>query len=265
MKHKGGLVVAFSALAGCVFIVGSHAFPLVQADEREIQIDHVIWAVPDLDAGAEYFEQMSGVTPIVGGVHPGRGTRNKVASAGDRMYFEIIAPDPAQMPFDPVANPVQAFAHTISQMPGPEVDMFAFSTADLEAAAAAGRELGLEVVGPTPGQRVTPEGVLIRWSHVDFIGHEFGQFIPFAINWLDSTHPSTTSPKGAVIEGITVEHPRADELRRIYEALGVPAQVVEADEPVIIVRMSSAEGDFEVSSGRSLLEYYRARSDSNIK
>jgi hypothetical protein len=235
------------------------------AEEPKIQIDHIIWAVPDLDAGAKTFEEMSGVKPIVGGVHPGRGTRNQLASAGDNMYFEIIAPDPAQMPLDPVKKPVQAFADKISKMTGPEVDMFAYSTTDLEAAAEAGRKLGLKVVGPTPGQRKTPDGVLIKWSHVDFIGHDFGQFIPFALNWLDSPHPSTTSPKGAVIEGVTVEHPRAEELQKIYAALGVPAKVVQAAEPVIIVHMSSDKGPFEVRSGKSLFDYYAARSDSNIE
>ena len=267
MKSRGRPAFTLLALASCLLAVSLvlAQVPSIRACEPRIQIDHIIWAVPDLDAGAEYFEQMSGVTPIVGGVHPGRGTRNKLASAGDNMYFEIIAPDPAQMPFDPADNPVQAFAHTIAQMPGPEVDMVAYSTPDLESAAEAGRQLGLQVVGPTPGQRVTPDGVLIRWSHVDFIGHDFGQFIPFAINWLDSPHPSTTSPEGAVIEGVTVEHPRADELRKIYEALGVPAEVVQASEPVIIVHLSSGKGPFEVRSGTSLLEYYRARSDSNIE
>ena len=266
MNSSGRLGFAIMLLAsgscaedpGAIVDNGSTSQPL-------IQIDHIIWAVPDLDAGAALFEQMSGVTPIVGGVHPGRGTRNKLASAGDRMYFEIIAPDPDQMPVDPLERPVQAFADVISQMPAPEVDMFAYSTPDLEGAAEAGRTLGLQVVGPTPGQRITPDGILIRWSHVDFVGHDFGQFLPFAINWLDSPHPSTTSPKGAVIDGVTVEHPRADELRDIYRALGVPATVVEAEEPALIVHMRSAEGAFEVRSGKSLLAYYRARSDSNIK
>jgi hypothetical protein len=162
------------------------------------------------------------------------------------------------------ANPVQAFAGVISSMAHPEVDMFAFSATDLDAIAARARELGLNVVGPTPGQRETPDGGLVRWSHVDFIGHGFGQFVPFALNWLDSPHPSTTSPRGAVILGITVEHPRAEELRRIYEGLGVPAEVVQAEKPRIIVRMSSETGTFEVTSGTSLLEYYAARSSENI-
>ncbi len=232
--------------------------------DPDVQIDHVIWAVPDLDAGAEYLRDLSGVDPIVGGVHPGRGTRNKLISAGDNMYVEVIAPDPAQLPLDPVQNPVQAFADRISRMDGPEVDMFAYASSDLEFMAEAGRELGFEVVGPTPGQRRTPDGELIRWSHVDFVGHNFGQFVPFAINWLDSTHPATTSPQGVVIEGITVEHPRAEELRRIYEALRIPAEVVYAEEPAIVVHLRSDKGPFELRSGKSLFDYYAARSDDNI-
>ncbi len=260
MKLIRGSGITLLAAGACLM-----ALSLAWAEDPKTQLDHIIWAVRDLDAGAKTFEEMSGVTPSVGGVHPGRGTRNKLVSAGDNMYLEIIAPDPAQMPLDPVNKPVQAFADAISKMASPEVDMFAYSTTDLEAAAETGRQLGLEVVGPIPGQRMTPDGVLIKWSHVDFIGHSFGQFIPFALNWLDSPHPSTTSPKGAVIESVTVEHPRADELRKIYKALGVPAEVVQGQDPVIIVHMSSDKGRFDVRSGESLLEYYRARSDNNIK
>ena len=259
MKHR-----TINTLLPLLVAMGCQSEQQTSDPELAIQIDHVIWAVPDLDRGVQLFREMSGVDPVVGGVHPGRGTRNSLVSTGEDVYLEIIAPDPAQMPFDPETTPVQAFAHEISQMADPEVDMFAVSATDLEEIAARGRELGLEVVGPTPGQRETPDGNLIRWSHVDFVGHGFGQFVPFAINWLDSPHPSTTSPVGAVIEGITVEHPRADELRRIYEGLGVPATVVQADEPRIVVRLTSANGPFEVTSGTSLLDYYAARSGDNV-
>ncbi|MCP4713270.1 MAG: hypothetical protein GY869_31960, partial [Planctomycetes bacterium] len=97
---------------------------------------------------------------------------------------------------------------------------------------------------------------MLEWTHVDFIGHDFGQFVPFAINWGDMPHPSTTTPQGAELVGVTVEHPRYVELGKIYKALGVPAKVVYGEEAVIIVRMKSAKGEFEVRSGPGLLEYY---------
>ncbi|MCP4712429.1 MAG: VOC family protein [Planctomycetes bacterium] len=228
------------------------------------QIDHIIWAVPDLEVGAGMFEEMSGVRPAYGGVHPGRGTRNNLVSAGEGSYFEIIAPDPTQGPFDAEKEPVKAFASRIEKLEKPEVDMFVYSTNDLDAAAERGRELGLTVVGPVGGSRMTKEGFLLEWTHVDFIGHDFGQFVPFAINWGDMPHPSTTTPQGAVLVGVTVEHPRYVELGKIYKALGVPAKVVYGEEAVIIVRMKSAKGEFEVRSGPGLLEYYEGRSSKNI-
>ena len=143
--------------------------------------------------------------------------------------------------------------------------MFAFAVPDLEEIAERARELGLEVVGPSPGERRTPDGTLIRWSHVDFLGHDFGQFLPFAINWLDSVHPSETAPSGPILERVVVEHPRAEELRRLYEALGIQGTVVQAAEPRIVVDFMSPTGPFTLTSGNSLLAYYEARRVGNIR
>ena len=48
MKLTGGSVVTFLAWVTCLL-----ACSLVSAEEPKIQIDHIIWAVPDLDAGVE--------------------------------------------------------------------------------------------------------------------------------------------------------------------------------------------------------------------
>ena len=228
------------------------------------QLDHVIWAVPDLDQAVLQFEELSGVKPKYGGSHPGRGTRNNVVSAGELTYLEIIAPDPSQLPFDPVKEPVKAFANVINHLNKPEVDMFVFSTDDLEHVALVGKKLGFEVVGPIKGSRKTPDGELVEWTHVDFIGHDFGQYIPFAINWGNTVHPSVTSPKGAVITGITVKHPRYKKLRMIYDKLGIPAKVIKGDIPAIIVHMQSDKAKFDLKSGPGLHDYYGAKNISNF-
>ncbi len=38
-------------------------------------VDHVVYATPDLERGMEEIERLTGVSPTLGGEHPGRGTR----------------------------------------------------------------------------------------------------------------------------------------------------------------------------------------------
>ncbi|MCC3861948.1 VOC family protein [Pseudemcibacter aquimaris] len=228
---------------------------------NENKIDHIIFAVSDYDEAIEFLQNKSGIKAADGAIQKERGTRNALLSAGNQTYLEILAPDPAQMPFNPTENPKTAFASVISQFENSEVDMFAYSTNDIDAAKKNGEELGLKVGGPYEGSRTIPSGEVITWSEMEFYGHEFGQFIPFVMNWGTSTHPGTTSPKGIELKEIIVQHPKNEELAKIYKALGVPATVEYGEKPVIKVKLSSKKGDFELTSGESLKQYYASKNE----
>lgn len=64
-----------------------------QAAERPrvAQPDHLILGIRDLDEGIRLFYEQTGVRPVVGGAHPGRGTQNALASLGAGVYVEIVA------------------------------------------------------------------------------------------------------------------------------------------------------------------------------
>ena len=55
-------------------------------------IDHLIYAVRDLDAAAARFEAL-GLSSYAGGSHPLWGTSNRIVPLGD-SYIELLAPAP---------------------------------------------------------------------------------------------------------------------------------------------------------------------------
>lgn len=199
-------------------------------------VDHVQVAASDLAAGSRAVAELTGVTPTLGGVHPGRGTANALMSLGPRTYLEVITPAPGQPAVTPMAQELAA-------LKGVSVRTFAVAASDLEAVAAQARKAGLSVEGPAPGSRQTPQGQLLRWRSLNITGHDFGAFVPFFIDWGDTAHPATTSPGGVQFKGLRVVHPRAAELRRIYAALGIDIEVSQGAQAQFILELTGPKGD----------------------
>lgn len=184
-------------------------------------VDHLLWAVPDVAAGIDAFEQLTGIRAARGGSHPGRGTCNALCSFGDGRYLELIGPDPAQ---DIDALPPN-LGTAIRALPAPGLYTFAVGCPGLEAQAARAATLGLPFQGPVASTRHTPEGGLLRWRLGHTQGTRFGRHLPFYIDWLDTPHPSVTVPGGLQLLSLEMLHPQPEALAASYAALGVPVPV----------------------------------------
>jgi Glyoxalase-like domain len=151
-------------------------------------LDHLLLGCNDLDKGIAFVEQHLGVRAALGGVHPGRGSRNALLKLGERKYLEIIAPDPAQP-----ASADQRGLHSIEE---PTLIGWAAHVDDIEAVKS---KLTAAKIAFTPvlaGQRQRPSGETLRWKALS-LADDKGGLLPFFIEWSkESPHPSTDAPAG---------------------------------------------------------------------
>lgn len=179
---------------------------------------------------------LAGVLPGGGGSHEGFGTRNQLLSLGDALFFEIIAPDPAQ-------DERGRRASGLESLPGPQMLTFCLQSDDLDAVASRAKTAGLSPQDPVAMGRTRADGVRLEWKILYLDDTDWGDAIPFVIDWLGSPHPGGSAPAGCTLKEFTVLHPRAAELALLYGALGVPVAVAAAMSPGFLVRLNTPRGE----------------------
>ncbi len=180
------------------------------------KLDHIMYAVPDLDQGVADIAALTGVTPAYGGAHPGRGTCNALLSLGPDQYLEIIAPDVSQ-------DLAGTLGEEMIQRGTSGVRAWAVATDDLTAVADAADKVGLPRRSIIDMSRTTPEGVHLAWQLLFLTG---GTILPFFIDWQESPHPATATPTGCELLQFTVTTPEDATYRNWMAALGIPTDVV---------------------------------------
>ncbi len=130
-----------------------------------MKLDHVLIAVPDLEAEQE-------LVSIEGGRHPGWGTANRIVPLGD-AYLELVA---VVDEGEAAANP---FGRWVAASRGPFA--WAVRTDDLDAAAA---RLGLAIGA---GSRARPDGTMLRWRSAGIEQAAAEPLLPFLIQWEEGT------------------------------------------------------------------------------
>jgi Glyoxalase-like domain len=187
-------------------------------------IDHIVFAVHDLDRGIGDIEQRTGVRPARGGRHPSWGTRNAILSLGVGCYLEIIAPDPER----PTGVAPVIFGLASGGLP--RLAGWALRVADIRAvhdrALAAGTGIGVVA----PGRRERPDGTVLSWQLTEPLAIPADGIIPFLIDWGASPHPSANAPVGCRLVALRAVHPDAAEITRGLSVLGA-SHLVEVASP----------------------------------
>jgi hypothetical protein len=151
-----------------------------------LEIDHVAYAVEDLDAAGEAFRRDHGLVSSPGGVHPGWGTSNRIVALGSRGYLELIAA------IDQDAAAASPFGRTVLERAEHGGGWVALSLADVDIDATATR-LGLAV---SDGSRILPDGRTLRWRSAGIDDPRRTAGLPFFIRWdvPPGLHPGDDPP-----------------------------------------------------------------------
>jgi catechol 2,3-dioxygenase-like lactoylglutathione lyase family enzyme len=121
-------------------------------------LDHVILAVRDLDAARVDYQELLGLSPSWGGLHPEAGTAN-VLFRLENTYLELLSPSGA--------GPVGELVNGLLDARGEGMLGLAFATDDIEACRATLLERGLQP-GPVEADhgRNPTTGAERRWRRV---------------------------------------------------------------------------------------------------
>jgi hypothetical protein len=201
------------------------------------RVDHLVFATPDLDAGIDAIEKLTGVRATPGGQHPGFGTRNALAALGPRTYLEIIGPDPGQ------PKPAGPRRFGIDDLKAPTLVTWVAHTTNLDQVAAAGARAGVKLGAIIPGSRRRPDGVVLSWRYTDPNTVIADRIVPYFIDWGTSPHPAESAARGLSLVSLRAQHPDAERVQQMLDALGVGGLGVErGSRPALMATITSPKG-----------------------
>jgi hypothetical protein len=145
-----------------------------------LRLDHVVYAVPDLDQAAIRFRQEFGLDSTEGGRHERWGTANRIVPLGDQ-YLELVAA------VDEPTAAETAFGRGVLERAAGGGGWFTMAAVadDLDAVAS---RFG---TGVDSGSRTRPDGQTIRWRMAGLDDQRREPWMPFFLTWdvSDELHP----------------------------------------------------------------------------
>jgi hypothetical protein len=205
-----------------------------------LALDHVGYAVRDLDEAAVRFREELGLDSVVGGRHVGFGTANRIVPL-DGQYIEIVGV------VDRAEAEASAFGRSVLERTA-ERDgwlVIVVTTDDVEAEAA---RLGLEV---TAGARTRPDGSEVRWRMTGLDAPAREPWMPLFMTWdiPDELHPGRQrAGHGVKAQGLGwVEvGGDAERLRAWLGGRDLPIRVTDAPPGIARAAVATADGEIVI-------------------
>ena len=204
-----------------------------------LRMDHVIYAVDDLDEAAAGLFDREGLASVPGGRHEGWGTANRIVPLGD-TYLELIA----VVDVDEAEGSEFGRGVRRAQAEDRPLVGWVVATDDIDAVA---KRLDLEVEEKS---RETADGETLRWRLAGIERALKTGALPFFVQWdvPDEERPAAAEARHeADVEGIAWVEVCTDDRDAVEEWLGddhdLPLRLTDGDPALAAVAIAAGGGE----------------------
>ncbi|MEL6141056.1 MAG: VOC family protein [Bacteroidota bacterium] len=204
-------------------------------------IDHIVYAVPDLDDAMEWFTSRTGISPVFGGHHKKQGTKNALVNLGNACYLELLATDEENQA---IAPPRWMGIDLLKEA---RVTRWALKSERLVKDALVLESHQPELGTVRSGQRKTNTGVLLQWGMTMPRAEPLIEVVPFMTDWSASSHhPTDQLPAACQFLDIEVAHPDPQSIQPVFTELGLNLMVHSSKDISIKVVIETPKGVVEL-------------------
>ena len=204
----------------------------------ERHIDHIVYAVPNLERACTDLESSLGVKPSFGGYHKTKGTMNALLNLGNLCYLEILAVDESNKT---ITSPRWMGVDLVEE---PRITRWAIKSQNLKSDQELLQQYNPEMGEIFGGSRQTPSGDLLEWEMILPLANPEIELAPFMVNWAaNSIHPTENLDAECLLVAIEFGHQTPDSSQGLFKKLSIDQSIKSAAEIEISIRIRTTSGD----------------------
>ncbi len=204
-------------------------------------IDHIVYAVHDLEQGMQQIEKLLGIAPIFGGYHTNQGTKNAVLNLGNQCYLEIITIDHENK------NISAPRWMGVDFLTSSQITRWSLKSKYLSRDSIVIKNYNNSMGTIHGGQRKMSDGNLLTWEMILPLAEPEVEVVPFMTDWQNSeVHPTESLEEKCQLLELNVFHPTPELIQPVFDELDIHLNISKSEIPSIKIKVQCPNGIIEI-------------------
>jgi len=200
-------------------------------------IDHIVYAVPDLERAMSQLEDQLGIRPVFGGFHKTQGTKNALLNLGAGCYLEILAIDEENTEIN---GPRWMGIDLITE---PRVTRWAIKSETIKQDSETLKSYDSKMGEIYQGSRKTTAGETLAWKMILPLPSPKIELMPFMVDWSGSAfHPTEKLEDICSIKEISFVGNSPNTSNEVFNKLNISTFISKAEKDMISVTIKGPSG-----------------------